>query len=191
MAISKLTKNKTDIGEVIKSRRTTNLFQDKDVPDKYIIQAIDHARWAPNHRLTEPWHFYLIGGKTREKVIELITEIKSSDKSENLRLTTRKRLDAIPGWFVLTSDNSTDSILKRENYAACCCAAQNLMLYLWDKGIGVKWTTGDVIRHDRFYELLKMDKTNRKVVGLFWYGFPAQVSIQKRHSTDEIISKLD
>ena len=39
--------------------------------------------------------------------------------------------------------------IERENYAACCCAAQNLMLYLWRQGIGVKWTTGGITRPSR------------------------------------------
>lgn len=182
---------KAVVSETIKNRRTINLFQDKAVSVQQIKSAIDHARWAPNHRLTEPWHFYLLGKKTREKVIQLIVEIKSTGKSENIRLSTRKRLDAIPGWFVLTYDISSDPIVDEENYAACCCAAQNLMLYLWSEGIGVKWTTGDVTRDARFYELLKINQNKRRVVGLFWYGYPAHVPSQKRNPVKEIISKLD
>ncbi len=182
---------KAVVSETIKTRRTINLFQNKAVSVQQIISAIDHARWAPNHRLTEPWHFYLLGEKTREKIIQLIVEIKSTGRSENIRLSTRKRLDAIPGWFVLTHDISSDPIVQEENYAATCCAAQNLMLSLWSEGIGVKWTTGDVTRDDRFYELLKINKNKRRVVGLFWYGYPAKVPVQRRRATKDIISKLD
>ncbi len=161
------------------------------MPERPIINAIEHACWAPNHRLTEPWHFYLLGKKTREKTIQLITDIKTTGKSENFRISTQKRLDAIPGWFVLTSENSTDRIIKKENYAACCCAAQNLMLYLWGEGIGVKWTTGDVTRDDRFYKLLKINKHQSTVVGLFWYGYPLQVPAQKRKAFKEITTTLE
>lgn len=182
---------KAVVGETIKTRRTINLFQNKVVPVQQIKYAIDHARWAPNHRLTEPWHFYLLGKKTREKVIQLIIEIKSTGKSKNISLSTRKRLDAIPGWFVLTCDHASDPIIQEENYAACCCAAQNLMLFLWSEGIGVKWTTGDVTRDERFYELLKINKNKRRVVGLFWYGYPAHTPSQKRRPAKDLISKLD
>jgi nitroreductase len=121
----------------------------------------------------------------------LITDIKSAGKSESMRIATRKRLDDIPGWFVLTSDLSSNPVIRQENYAACCCAAQNLMLFLWSEGIGVKWTTGEVTRDNRFYKLLKIDKEQRKVVGLFWYGYPAYSTSQTRRSAREIATKLD
>ncbi len=183
--------NQTTISDIIVSRRTINSFQDKSVPESMIIKAIEHARWAPNHRLTEPWHFYLLGTETRKQVKQLITDLKSNGKSDGFRASTRKRLDGIPGWFVLTAEKSADKVMRRENYAATCCAAQNLMLYLWHEGIGVKWTTGDVTRDKRFYNLLGLNKSKARVVGLFWYGYPGQIPAQKRKSTDEIISILD
>ncbi|NNE38825.1 MAG: nitroreductase [Gammaproteobacteria bacterium] len=185
-----MTKNLA-ISDIIQSRRTINLFQDRIVSVEHLNKAIDHARWAPNHRLTEPWHFYLLGKKTREKTIQLIMEIKTAGKSENFRLSTQRRLDAIPGWFVLTCENSTNPIIKKENYAACCCAAQNLMLYLWGEGIGVKWTTGDVTRDDKLYNLLKINKHQSTMVGLFWYGYPLQVPAQKRKPIKEITTTLE
>ena len=81
--------------------------------------------------------------------------------------------------------------MQQEDYAACCCAAQNLMLTLWDKGVGVKWTTGAVVRDERFYELLDVDKTVEKIVGLFWYGYPAQNPEQSRREVEEISTMLD
>jgi nitroreductase len=184
------TKHK-DIGELIISRRTINFFHQKSVPVSLLTKAIDAARWAPNHKITEPWHFYILGTKTRVKVIQLITEIKSTGKGEKVHNSIKKRLEDVPGWFVLTSDLSRNSITRQENYAACCCAIQNVMLYLWNHGIGVKWTTGEVTRDKRFYKLLKIDKDMRKVVGLFWYGYPAFVPAQRRKPAKEITTRLD
>jgi nitroreductase len=92
--------------------------------------------------------------------------------------------------FVLTSARSDDMLVERENYAACCCAAQNLMLYLWGKGIGVKWTTGAITRHERFHELLGVDGAKESVVGLFWYGVPKVIPTQKRRPVEEIVTRL-
>ena len=108
-----------------------------------------------------------------------------------MRDSIKKRLDDIPGWFVLTSDYSSNQILREENYAACCCAAHNIMLYLWNQGIGVKWTTGDVTRDKRFYKLLNINKDKRRVVGMFWYGYPSIIPDQKRKAVKDITSKLD
>ena len=130
--MNKITNEKDrSIGDILKSRRTINFFQPQPVPLSDLMQAIDLARWAPNHKKTEPWHFYILGEATRIEVIKLITDIKSEGQSASVCDSIKKRLDEIPGWFVLTSDLSEDPIIQQENYAACCCAAQNLMLYLW------------------------------------------------------------
>jgi nitroreductase len=183
--------NLNDIGALIKSRRTINFYQQKSVSISELTRAIEIARWAPNHKKTEPWHFYILGKKTRNKVIQLITDIKSAGKGDAVRESTQKRLDDIPGWFVLTSDLSNNPIEQQENYAACCCAAQNMMLVLWRNNIGVKWTTGDVTRDQRFYTLLNINKDARRIVGLFWYGYPSMVPKQKRKPVKDITTKLE
>ena len=46
----------------IRSRRTVKLFKNEEVSRDIIIKAIEVARWAPNHHLTEPWNFYIFRG---------------------------------------------------------------------------------------------------------------------------------
>ncbi len=49
-----------DICKIISSRRTIHNFVPDKIPDMAVIkEAIASARWAPNHHLTEPWHFFL------------------------------------------------------------------------------------------------------------------------------------
>ena len=80
---------------------------------------------------------------------------------------------------------------QEEDYAACACAVQNLMLYLWQAGIGVKWTTGQVTRDPRLYEILGVDGDMERVTGLFWYGYPAdRGSGRKRREPGEISTDL-
>ncbi len=101
-----------------------------------------------------------------------------------------KRWRAMPGWLVVTCENSADPIQAREDYAACCCAIQNLMLALWGEGIGVKWNTGVVINDPRFCDLILVDPQVETVVGLFWYGYPAEVPETRRKSVEEILIEL-
>jgi nitroreductase len=154
------------------------------------MAAFELASWAPNHRLTEPWRFYLIGPTTMRGVIDLAVELEIAKKGERAGPVRRARLEGVPGTFVLTSLRSEDALTERENYAACCCAAQNLMLYLWLKGIGVKWTTGGITREQRFYDLLGINSAKQLVVGLFWYGVPRAVPTQQRRPVEEIVTKL-
>ena len=174
---------------LLRGRRSIDLFQPRPVDVGLLLDAIEVARWAPNHRLTEPWRFYLVGKNTRHAMIELAAELDALKKGERAGEARRARLEAIPGFFVLTSRRSEDPLLDREDYAACCCAAQNLMLFLWQRGIGVKWTTGAVTRDPRFYDLVGIDSTKEGVVGLFWYGVPKVVPAQRRREVGDIVTE--
>jgi nitroreductase len=179
-----------DLARLLRERRSIDLFAPDAVDPDIVRQAIEVARWAPNHRLTEPWRFYLLGRSTMRAVVDLAVELEVAAKGERAGAARRARLEAVPGMLVLTSRRSDDALLDRENYAACCCAAQNLMLYLWPQGIGVKWTTGGITRHARFYESLGIDSTNESIVGFFWYGVPKVVPAQQRRPVTEIVTEL-
>jgi nitroreductase len=178
------------LAAVARGRRSIDLFEPEPVAPRVLMDAIDVARWAPNHRLTEPWRFYLVGRETARRLVDLAAEHELATKSERAAEARRARLGAIPGFFVLTSQRSDDALLDRENYAACCCAAQNLMLYLWTRGVGVKWTTGAVTRLPRFAELLGVDPAKEAIVGFFWYGTPKVVPAQERRPVEEIVTEL-
>lgn len=179
------------VAALIRGRRTVNLFEPEPVDGGALLDAIDLARWAPNHRLTEPWRFYLIGPETLAAVTECWAGFEAGQKGEAAGAARRKRLATIPGHFVVTSARHEDEVVDRENYAACCCAVQNLMLYLWQRGIGVKWTTGAITRESRLYEVLGIDAAVERIVGYFWYGRAKLVGEQKRRGVDEIVVALD
>lgn len=173
--------------EALRSRRTINFFEPQPVPREVLLAAIEVARWAPNHNLTQPWRFYVLGSETADAVARLAAELDTAAKGERAGQARLARFKAIPGTFVLTSQLSGDPLREREDYAACCCAVQNLMLYLWQRGVGVKWTTGAITREPAFYELLGIDASAEVVVGLFWYGLPKIVTPQKRREVSEIV----
>jgi nitroreductase len=179
-----------ELAALLRGRRSIDLFDPAPVAKQQIHAAFEVARWAPNHRLTEPWRFYLLGPVAMRAVVELAVELETAAKGERAGVARRARLSAIPGMFVLTSRRSDDALLDREDFAACCCAAQNLMLYLWRQGIGVKWTTGGITRQPRFYELIGIDPVAETIVGFFWYGVPRVVPVQKRRPVEEIVTEL-
>jgi len=90
----------------------------------------------------------------------------------------------------VTCQNSPDPIQAREDYGACCCAVQNLMLCLWAERIGSKWNTGGVIRDPGFYDLIWADPAVETVVALLWYGYPAEVPTTQRKALAEVCVDL-
>ncbi|HET8701186.1 MAG TPA: nitroreductase [Nitrococcus sp.] len=178
------------VANVIRSRRSINRFQPQTPPREIIRRALELARWAPNHYLTEPWHFYLLGPRTQQAVIELNAELTSAARGAEAGEAKRRKWAAIPGWLAVTCDRSVDARRAREDYAACACAIHNLALYLWSEGIGVKWTTGAVTREPRFYDLLWVDPEIEIVVGLLWYGYPDEAPQSRRRPLEQSLVEL-
>ena len=175
----------------MRSRRTTNQFLRQKVSRQLVLDAIELARWAPNHHLTEPWHFYILGEKMIAACANLIGEIVAEKKNAELGEFKAKSAAVIPGWLLVTCSKSDDELQQREDYASCCCAVQNLMLYLSEAGLATKWTTGLVTRDQRFFDLLGIDSEKEFVVGLFWYGYPKILPEQCRKDVSEIVTEID
>jgi len=177
------------IEELIIGRRTINNFKPEIPAQQTIIEAIEIARWAPNHHLTQPWQYYLLNSDMIDQVINLNADLVTAKKGKQAGDIKRKRWKSIPGWLVVTCERSVNEQLQQEDYAACCCSIYALSLILWHKGIGMKWTTGDVIRDKRFYNICWLDHLSQMVVGLMWYGYPDQVpEAQRRRKIDETVT---
>ncbi len=180
----------TDLAEAIRGRRTINFFTSELPPREAVLRAIEVARWVPNHHLTEPWHFYLLSPQTKGLIVELNAELVARAKGPQAAELKRQRWSEIPGWVVVTCDRSSDALRQREDFAACCCAVYAFSLYLWSERIGVKWTTGDVIRDPRFYDAIWVDPAEEEVVGLIWYGYPAEVPVSVRKPVPDIVMEV-
>ena len=178
------------IPELIRSRRTINFFGPGIPPRELILEAIDVARWAPNHHLTEPWRFYLLSDGAKNAIVDLNARLVAADRGNGAAEEKRKRWSDIPGWLVVTCLRSADPLQDRENYAATCCAVYALSLYLWSRGVGTKWTTGAVTREPRFYDEIWVDPEVERVVGLIWYGYPAEVPVSVRKPVSDIVVEI-
>jgi nitroreductase len=179
------------LAERIRSRRTTKLFLKQAVDRKLILDAIEVARWAPNHHLTEPWHFYVLGSRKIRECVDLTRTVVTEIKDAKMGKFKAESAAAIPGWLVVTCKKSDDELLQREDYASCACAIQNLMLYLSEAGVATKWATGPITRDERFYELLGADPNSVLVVGIIWYGYPKITPEQSRQEVSLIVTETD
>ena len=179
-----------EFGEVLRGRRTINLFLQTPVPGKLVRAAVEAATWAPNHHVTEPWRFYQLGAETIAACVKLVRDITTAKKDAKAGDFKAKSWAEKPGWLVVTCRKSEDAILQREDYAACAAAVQNFMLYLWKAGVGSKWTTGDITQDSRFFEIIGIDADAESVVGLIWYGYPKLTPAQQRKSVDDVLREL-
>lgn len=179
-----------EFGEVLKGRRTIELFLQTPVPSALLDEAIEAATWAPNHHVTEPWRFYVLGDRSIERCLDLCHDIVSAKKGTKAAAFKRQSWSEKPGWLLVTCQRSADALLQQEDYAACSAAVQNLSLYLWKAGVGTKWTTGPITRDPRFFQIVDIDEDKELVVGLVWFGYPKLTPTQSRTQVDNVTRKL-
>lgn len=182
-------KHLQEIAEGIRNRRTVKLFLKRPVSRQLVLDAIEVARWAPNHHVTEPWHFYVLGPETIAEAVELTRIVTTEGKGEKMGDFKAASAAERPGWLVVTCRVTDDELMQREDYASCACAIQNFMLYLSAAGVASKWSTGAVTRDDRFLRLLGIDPEEEFVVGLIWYGYAKVTPGQRRKDVAEIVTE--
>ena len=175
-----------EFAEVLQGRRTIDLYLQTPVPADVLQNAIEAATWAPNHHVTEPWTFYLLGQETIRECLDLVRDIATDKKNADAAAFKVNSWAEKPGWLVVTCRQSNDALREREDYAACSAAVQNLMLYLWKAGVGSKWTTGDITRDPRFYDIVGIGE-DEDVVALLWFGYPKVTPNQTRKPIGDVL----
>ena len=66
----------TDLENLIRSRRSIRSWQDNEVPQELLLQAIELATWAPNGGNRQNWRFYLI--LNRKTIQTIADEVQAS-----------------------------------------------------------------------------------------------------------------
>jgi len=173
--------------DFIRGRRSVDQFTES-VPDgNFVRQAIEVARWAPNHHLTQPWRFYLLGPQAQAAVIDLNTRLVAARKGDEVAAAKRERWQRMPGWLAVNCIRSNDEVEAREDYAACACAIQNLTLYLHSAGIASKWISGEATQHADLLPILDVDPAEQYCVGILWYGYPKRRPRSQRTALENVV----
>lgn len=169
---------------------------DKDrAPDHEIARAaLESARWAPNHKRTEPWRFYLLDDARIERLARLNAEMLARRGSKQDKVDNKLREWQVQrGVVIITcaSAPEADEVTRAEDRLAVGCAAQNFMLHLWSEGVASKWSTAAVWEHEDFWPLLGKDDGSgtgsgegfgtEEVIGLFFYGHATEAPPAKRN----------
>lgn len=187
------TKSSTNsILELIKTRRTVRNFTDREVSDSVLRNIIEAACWAPNHRMTEPWRFYVLkkNGESRQRAAQLTYEwtlnnIPNQNRALSSAEAVRREMLESPALMYVYSVSGGNAEIDEENYSATSCAVQNLMLAAHAEGLGVGWSTGKPTRHPGIAELLGAEPGS-KMVGCLYIGYPADSPESTRRGTDEV-----
>lgn len=162
-----------ELFEALRTRRTATIFG-TEAPSRDLLQRlIDAATWAPNHRLTQPWRFHVLAGPARERLADAIEAWYAGpdappDTPAQQGAAMRAKLLRSPVIVVVIQTGTPDDLMRdREDYAACCCATQNLLLAAHAEGLAAKWSTGKLAAIPPAREHLALGPADRIVAYVY------------------------
>ena len=179
--------------EALYRRRMAWDFRDQPVPRDALDRMLATAVWAPNHRLTEPWRFYILekGSAAAEKVAGLAYDFAlQRSGSEQRAAATRDSLLRTPVLIYAYSTPGRDEEGTRENYASVCCAAHNMALAGVAEGLAVTWETGGPTRHPDLAETLGAE-ADWALATMLSVGYPAENPRSERTPVANFVHWLD
>lgn len=139
-----------NVFDAIQQRRSIKRFTDRPVTRAEIERLLAAAILAPNHRLTQPWRFHVLGPEARHAYGAALGERKakkasSPEAGRALRDTVAAEHRALPAMIVVAIVKNDNAETAEEDYAAAMMAVENLALAAVDIGLGTHIRTGGVM----------------------------------------------
>jgi nitroreductase len=167
------------ISDAIQNRRSIKRFTDRPVTREDVEAVLAAAALAPNHRLTQPWRFYVLGPEARHAYGLALGDRKARkltdpDAANAMRETVAAEHRALPCMIAVAVVASGDPEIREEDYAAVMMAIQNLALTALERGFGTHIKTGAVMSADSARAALGVPDDQR-IVAIVNLGEPAEV----------------
>lgn len=163
---------------VIRSRRTikAEAMNAREIPDAQITQLLELADWAPTHGHTEPWRFFVYGGRHLKQFGEAHAEMYWAHTPEDKR--KQAKYDKLIG-SARQASHLIVAVMKRdpkgkipetEELSAVSSAIQNMLLGATALGMASFWSTGGMTYHEAMRSYLELEEGDR-IVGLLYLGY--------------------
>jgi nitroreductase len=151
-----------ELETAIRTRRTHKAFAPEPVPRELLDELFELARWAPNHHLTNPWRFRVLGPEALERLKRAAGPEAASklDRAPTLVAAT-----------VLTTPG--DQVQTEEDLCATACATYAVLLTAHARGLAGYWRTPEVLRTPDGLEALSIP-SGEHFVALIHLGWPRQ-----------------
>lgn len=138
------------IPDIIEQRRSIKRFTERPVTRGEIETLLAAAILAPNHRLTNPWRFYVLGPAARHAYGLALGERKArkqpdAEAARKLRDTVAAEHRALPCMIAVAVVENENPETREEDYAAAMMAIENLALTAVAMGLGTHIKTGGVM----------------------------------------------
>jgi nitroreductase len=168
-----------DVEMAIRTRRTHKAFRPRPVPRELLDELLELGRWAPNHNLTNPWRFRVLG----PRALERLKQAAGPDAAP--------KLDRAPTLVVCSCVLQGDPVQDEEDLHATACAAYIVLLAAHARGLAGYWRTPGVLREVAGRAAVGLPEGER-FVSLIHLGEPMQRrEAPKRAPVSQVVSYLD
>ncbi len=154
------------VEQAIRARRTHKVYGAEPLERAEIAELLELARWAPNHQLTEPWRFRVLGPAT---LARLIAAGKPSEGA---------KLRRAPTLVVASVRLSGDPYVDREDLLATACAVYIVLLAASARGLASYWRTPELLESDAGRDAVGLG-AEEQFVALIHLGTPVTAPAAK------------
>jgi len=162
-----------DVDDAIRTRRTHKAYGAEPVDRETLEELFELARWAPNHHLTNPWRFRVLGPRTLARLKEVAGPEGAT------------KLDRAPT-LVLVS-----CVGDEEDRDATAAAAYIVLLAAHARGLATYWRTPEVVQRPEGRAALGIPD-DEQILGLLHLGPPRQDQrVPERAPTSEVVTYLE
>src|SRR5215211_6299616 len=150
-----------DVEHAIRARRTHKAFGADPVDRGTLDELLELARWAPNHNLTNPWRFRVLGP-------EALAKLKAAAGPEGAA-----KLERAPTLVAASVVETGDPVQDEEDVCATAAAVYIVLLAAHARGLVGYWRTPGVLRTPAGRAAVGVGDGER-VLGLIHLGPPRQ-----------------
>jgi nitroreductase len=171
-----------DVEKAIRTRRTHKAFSSRALDRETLDGLFELARWAPNHHLTNPWRFRVLGPAARERLMTLAEAEKPG---------AAVKLQRAPTLVAVSAHLGGDPAQDREDLYATAVAAYLVLLGAHARGLAGYWRTVALLDDPRGREILSIPAAETPV-GLLYLGEPVQEQrVPERAPVAYLVTYLD
>jgi nitroreductase len=169
-----------DVETAIRTRRTHKVYGSEPLDRQTLIELLDLARWAPNHHLTNPWRFRVVGPGALARLKEAVGPEGAS------------KLDRAPTLVAVSCVRTPgDAVAEEEDLLATGCAVYAVLLGAHGRGLAAYWRTPQILREPAGRAALDIPEAER-CIGLLHLG-PARQDqrVPERAPIEDVVTFLD
>lgn len=168
-----------NVDDAIRARRSVKEYAETPVAEETIRELLALAVWAPNHRMTQPLKFRVMGDAAKRAYAEALGARKARKVDDPA--VAREIIDkvmhrtiSVPAMVGVLVHQDENPEIREEDFATAFIAIQNFCLAAVARGLGTHIKTGAVMGEPSLRDALDVPGDYR-LAAIVFLGEPAEI----------------